>query len=56
MVEICQSLIQPALQATEDKDNHLLAIEAIGLLSLLDEELFNAYSRIFQTFLEDEAR
>ena len=56
MVEICQSLIQLALQVTEDKDNHLLAIESIGLLSLLDEELFNVYSRIFQTFLQDEAR
>lgn len=52
LVEICETLIQPALQASDDSDNQILAIEAIGLLSLLDEIMFNNYSRIFMAILK----
>ena len=34
-------------------ENHLLAIESIGLLGLLDKDLFNNYSRIFSAILQD---
>jgi len=30
LVDICVTLIQPALQANEDRENFLLAIESIG--------------------------
>jgi hypothetical protein len=39
LITICETLIGPAIQS-KDKDNMLLAIECIGLLCLLDKELF----------------
>lgn len=53
LISICETLIGPAIQS-KDKDNMLLAIECIGLLCLLDKELFQNYSKIFQTILTDE--
>ena len=53
LVDICETLINPALQATEDTENQLLVIESIGLLSLLDKDLFSNYSRIFLSILQD---
>lgn len=53
LISICETLIGPAIQS-KDKDNMLLAIECIGLLCLLDKELFINYSKIFQTILTDE--
>lgn len=53
LVDICVTIISPALQCTEDKDNLLLAIESIGLLSLLDKDLFGNYSIIFYTILAE---
>jgi hypothetical protein len=55
LVDICVTIIQPALQATDDRDNLVLAIESIGLLSLLDKDLFENYSRIFSAILADAA-
>lgn len=51
LVDICVTIIQPALQATDDRENLHLAIESIGLLSLLDKDLFENYSRIFSAIL-----
>lgn len=53
LVDICVTLIQPALQSHEDRENFLLAIESIGQLCLLDRELFENYSRIFLAILAD---
>jgi Nuclear condensing complex subunits, C-term domain len=53
LISICETLIGPAIQS-KDKDNMLLAIECIGLLCLLDKELFQNYSKIFQTILTEE--
>ena len=39
LISICDTLIGPTIQS-KDKDNMLLAIECIGLLCLLDKELF----------------
>ncbi len=39
LISICETLISPTIQS-KDKDNMLLAIECIGLLCLLDKELF----------------
>jgi hypothetical protein len=36
LVDLCETLILPALQLVDDKDNHVIAIESIGLLSLLN--------------------
>jgi hypothetical protein len=54
LITICETLIGPAIQS-KDKDNMLLAIECIGLLCLLDKELFQNYSRIFQTILTEDS-
>lgn len=53
LISICETLIGPAIQS-KDKDNMLLAIECIGLLCLLDKELFQNYSKIFETILVEE--
>lgn len=53
LISICENLIGPTIQS-KDRDNMLLAIECIGLLCLLDKELFQNYSRIFQTILTEE--
>ena len=37
----------------EDTDFSLLALESIGLLSLLDSDLFDNYSKIFYAILQD---
>lgn len=39
LIQICDTLIRPTIQS-KDRDNMLLAIECIGLLCLLDKELF----------------
>ena len=46
-------MIAPTI-ASKDKDNMLLAIECIGLLCLLDKELFVNYSTIFHTILAED--
>lgn len=53
LVSICETLIAPTI-ASKDKDNMLLAIECIGLLCLLDRELFINYSTIFHTILAED--
>lgn len=52
LVSICETLIGPTIQS-KDKDNMLLAVECIGLLCLLDKELFHNYARIFETILSE---
>lgn len=44
LIDICQRLIMPALRNTEDAQCQLIGIESIGLLALLDKDLFRNYS------------
>jgi hypothetical protein len=53
VVSICETLIEPAIKST-DPELTLLAIECVGLITILDEVVFNSYQGIFQTILEDE--
>jgi len=39
LISICENLLGPTMQS-KDQDNMLLGIECIGLLCLLDKELF----------------
>jgi hypothetical protein len=55
LISICETLIGPTIQS-KDRDNMLLAIECIGLLCLLDKELFQNYSKIFQTILTEDVQ
>ncbi len=50
LITLCETLIVPTIQS-KDRDNMLLAIECIGLLCLLDKEVFHNYSSIFQRIL-----
>ena len=52
MVEVCESLIQPAIE-TGDPDLTLLAIECIGLVTMLDKEVFTNYSSIYISILKN---
>ena len=56
LLEICVALIQPALSSADDEEIQMLAIESIGLLGLLDRELFANYSAVFHAILEDSLR
>ncbi|CDW89230.1 at hook motif family protein [Stylonychia lemnae] len=53
LISICDTLIAPTI-SSKDKDNMILAIECIGLLCLLDKELFENYSKIFQRILVED--
>ena len=53
MIDICQRLILPALRNTDDVLSQLIGIESIGLLGLLNKELFMNYSAIFSALLEE---
>eukprot|EP00347_Sterkiella_histriomuscorum_P002311 403368647 len=53
MVQICDTLIGPTIKS-KDQDNMLLAIECIGLLCLLDKEVFQNYTKIFQRILVED--
>ena len=56
LVDMATNIIKPILQKTTDKDNQLIVIEAVGLLSLLTPDLFDNYSKIFMTILKSYAR
>lgn len=53
LISLCETLIAPSIQS-KDRDNLLVALECIGLLCLLDKELFINYSSIFQTILTED--
>lgn len=53
LLDICIALIQPALGRDDDEEIQLLAIESIGLLSLLDRDLFCNYSTVFKAIIEE---
>ena len=53
IITICETIIAPTIKE-KDKDNMLLAIECIGLLCLLDKDLFSNYSSIFQNILTED--
>jgi hypothetical protein len=56
MIDICQTIIMPLLQKTQDRENQLMAVESIGLISLLEPFLFDNYSQIFETILANFSR
>lgn len=53
IIDICETLISPALQNTGDIENLLLALESIGQICLIQKDLFETYSRIFFALLSD---
>jgi len=53
LLEICVALIQPALAISDDAELQILAIESIGLLGLLDGDLFKNYCQVFRAILDD---
>ena len=54
MINICETLIHPAVLKYEDKDNLLMAFECIGLICILDKDVMLNYSKIFTQILEEE--
>ena len=54
VINICETLIHPAVLNNEDRENLLLAFECIGLICILDKEVFLNYSKIFTQILEEE--
>jgi len=50
VVTICETLIEPAIRSN-DTELNLLAIECIGLITILDSEVFQNYANIFKTIL-----
>ena len=54
IINICETLIHPAVMNHEDQENLLLAFECIGLICILDKEVFLNYSKIFNHILIDE--
>ena len=54
VINICETLIHPAVMNAEDKENLLLAFECIGLICILDKEVFLNYSKIFTQILEED--
>ncbi len=53
VVSICETLIEPAIKSN-DSELTLLAIECIGLITILDEEVFHNYAGIFYSILESD--
>jgi len=53
VVSICETLIEPAIKSN-DAELTLLAIECIGLITILDEEVFHNYAGIFISILESD--
>ena len=54
VISICETLIHPAVLHPDDKENLLLAFECIGLICILDKDVFMNYSKIFAQILHDE--
>ena len=54
VISICESFIHPAVLNVDDKENILLALECIGLICILDKEVFLNYSDMFKRFLLTE--
>ena len=54
IINICETLIHPAVLNNEDKENLLIAFECIGLICILDKDVFLNYSKIFTQILEEE--
>ena len=46
-------IVKPGLQAVHDTDIQILALECVGLCTLLDIEIFNNYSPIFGALIDD---
>jgi len=53
VISICETLIEPAIKSV-DHENTLLAIECIGLLTLLDSDVFSNYTAIFVKILTED--
>lgn len=53
LLAICNNVIGPALKSN-DSENVSIALECIGLLTLLNKQIFSNYAQIFKTLLEDE--
>ena len=56
VISICESFIHPAVLNVDDKENILLALECIGLICILDKEVFLNYSKSFIGILQAEIR
>jgi hypothetical protein len=50
VLDVCEQLIQPAIE-TGDPDLTILAIECIGLVTMLDKEVFVNYCGIYTSIL-----
>lgn len=53
VIQICEVLIQPSIHS-QDPQNQILALECIGLMTILDSDLFSSYSQIFTKILTEE--
>ena len=47
-------MVHPCVKNLEDKENLLIAFECIGLICLLDAEVFLNYRKIFEQILDDD--
>lgn len=46
VIELCEEIIHPAVKDDTDQENYLLSFECIGLLGILDTEVFSQYCRV----------
>lgn len=54
VINICETLIHPAILNMNDKENCLIAFECVGLICILDKNVFLNYSKIFTEILQEE--
>jgi len=54
VIAICETIIHPCVMKSGDKQNLLLAFECIGLICILDKEVFINYSKIFTQILAED--
>ena len=54
VIDICDSVIHPAILNMSDRENLLIAFECVGLICILDKGVLLNYSRIFTEILEEE--
>ena len=54
VIEICETIIHPCVQKHVDKENMLIAFECIGLICVLDSDVFLSYGQIFMNILAEE--
>ena len=50
LIHICETVIGPALNSA-DVENTGLALECVGLLTILNKKMFSDYADIFKTIL-----